>query len=142
MQAGIFGAYILGNYSINQLLKTRQVDELINLGLLITLAGGVLMIFFVLLLPLNLFCFLITMTVYSFGSGLCFAPLNRSIIEASDAPMGVKVALFTVFFTAFGALGSAFASVFFNGSINSLAWLIGTCIIISSGLKYVRLKGA
>jgi hypothetical protein len=49
--------------------------------------------------------------------------------------MGVRVALFTVFLTGFAALGSGLASLFFNGSIASLSYLIAISIIISCLMK-------
>ena len=73
-----------------------SVNHLIYMALGITLIGGIFMALFAALFPQNLSLFLIGMTTYSFGSALCFAPLNRLIIEASDQPMGVRVGLFTV----------------------------------------------
>jgi len=87
--------------------------------------------------PDTLYPFLIAMMIYSFGSALCFAPLNRIIIETSSEPMGIRVALFTVFLTGFAALGSGMASVFFDGSIVSLAWLIMGASVLACSMKII-----
>jgi hypothetical protein len=69
--------------------------------------------------------------IYSFGSALCFAPLNRVIIESSNQPMGVRVSLFTVLWTLFAVLGSFIASVGYDGSIASIAWPVMIAIGLS-----------
>jgi DHA1 family multidrug/chloramphenicol efflux transport protein-like MFS transporter len=135
IQAGIFAAYIMGNRWVKYLLEWMSIQSLIRLGLAITLTGGVLLILFAIFLPKNLYTFLFAMTLYSLGSALCFAPLNRSIIEASAEPMGVRVALFTVLWEAFAVLGSLIASVFFNGMIASIAYPIAAAILISCIIK-------
>ncbi len=124
MQTVIFGANILGNASIKYLLKVLHVNSLINLGMCIILCGSLFMLVVMMYFPHTLFAFLAAMMTYSFGSGLCFAPLNRLGIETSDEPMGARVALSTVFVTSFAALGSGLSSCFFNGTITSLVWVI------------------
>lgn len=135
IQAGIFIVYIVANRCVKYLLEWLGVRYLIRLGLVVALCGGLLMLVFAINSPKNLYLFLAAMSIYSFGTGLCFSALNRVIIETSAEPMGVRVAVSTVFFTGFGALGSAMASLFFNGSIASLAYLISAASIIACLLK-------
>lgn len=131
IQAIIFSAYIIGNHWVKYLLEWIGIKYLIRTGLIITFSGGLLMLLFAILLPDSLYAFLLAMTLYSFGSSLCFAPLNRSIIEESDEAMGIRVAVFTVFLTMSAALGSALSSIFYDGSIASLAYIITTVITLS-----------
>ncbi|VVC76952.1 Multidrug transporter MdfA [Aquicella siphonis] len=131
IQAEVFAAYILGNHWVKYLLEWVEVKSLILGGLGITLCGGLLALLFAIVFPDKLVLFVIAMTIYSFGSALCFAPLNRSIIEASEEPMGVRVALFTVLWTGFAVLGSLIASLFFNGAILSIALPVAVAIVIS-----------
>jgi Bcr/CflA subfamily drug resistance transporter len=131
IQALIFAAYIVGNHMVKYLLDWLGVNKLIYVGLLITLGGGLALLAAAYLFPSTLYPFLGAMMVYSFGSALCFSPLNRSIIETSKQPMGVRVALFTVFLTSFAALGSAMSGLFFDGTLVSLAYLISVAIIIA-----------
>jgi DHA1 family multidrug/chloramphenicol efflux transport protein-like MFS transporter len=77
------------------------------------------------------------MTLYSIGSALCFAPLNRSIIETSNEPMGTRVAFFTAMWQGFASLGSLMASVFYNGSISSIAYPIAAAILIACLFKMI-----
>jgi DHA1 family multidrug/chloramphenicol efflux transport protein-like MFS transporter len=137
VQAIIFIAYIYGNRWVNYFLEKLGVISLIHLGLGITLSGGILILLSGLYFPNTLYPFFLSMMIYSFGSALCFAPLNRSIIETSDEPMGIRVALFTVFLTGFAALGSGLSSLFFNGTILSLSYIIAISVFLSCLMKWL-----
>lgn len=142
IQAIIFAVYILGNRCIKYLLARMEVASIIHLGLITTLAGGLLVFGLAVIFPMRLYPFLVGMLLYSFGSALCFAPLNRTIIESSNEPMGIKVAMFTVFLTTFAVLGSIASSIFFTGSVISLSCLITMAIVIAFLLKLMPLSPA
>lgn len=141
VMAGIFSAYIFGNYWVKHLLELMSVDKIIWLGLTTTLCGGILIFIFALFLPHILYLFVIAMAIYSFGAAIGFAPLNRCIIEASDEPMGVRVSLFTVLWTMFAVLGSVIVSQHFDGSIQSLAYPITLAIVVACALKVLADRG-
>lgn len=130
-QAIVFGAYILGTRWVNYFLEKFGVISLIRMGLAIALCGGLLVLITGMYFSNSIYPFLFAMMIYAFGSGLCFSPLNRAVIESSNEPMGVRVALFTVFLTSFAVLGSGLASLFFNGSIASLAYIIAGSAILA-----------
>lgn len=131
IQAIIFAAYILGNRLVKILMDKIGVALLIRVGLMTTLTGGLLMFYQAVQSPDSLYAFLTGMTIYSFGASLCFSPLNRSIIESSSELMGIRVAVFTIFLTIFGSLGSALASFYFTGTIASLAYIIAAVSVVS-----------
>lgn len=137
IQMIVFMAYIVGNHQVKYLLEQMSVKKLIVAGLVLTLIGGVAAILMCFTVPNSLIAFVMAMTLYSFGSALCFAPLNRLVIEASVEPMGVRVALFTALWTGFGVLGSLLASWFYNGEISTLAVPIGVCIILSFSINWL-----
>lgn len=124
MQAAVFAAYILGSHFVNMLSEKHSAHRLVNVGLSVSLIAGLFVSFFSFFLPNEFYLFLIAIIVYSFGSALCFAPLNRLIIETSDQPMGVRVALFTAGLMGCGVLGSGIASVVYNGTSFSLGIII------------------
>src|SRR3990167_21137 len=136
IQALVFAAYILGNRQVKYWIDTMGTKALIQLGLRISLIGGIILFIFDVFSIDSIYTFLIGMILFSFGTALCFAPLNRTIIDASDAPMSIRVALFTSFITGFGVLGSGMASIFYNGTVNSLANLI----IIAIGIAWSLIK--
>ena len=140
VQAIVFAAYIFGNRWVKYLLDRLGIYRLIKTGLMITLLGGLSLFIFTFYFPNSLVAFLIGMIIYSFGSALCFSPLNRSVIEASDEAMGVRVAFFTVLLTSFAALGSGMSSWFFDGSIRSLAYMISLAIVIACFFMWLASK--
>jgi len=137
IQAGVFAVYIFANRWVKHLLEKIGMGSLILAGLFVTLSGGVFMLLFALIFPFSLYAFIMSMMIYSFGSGLCFAPLNRLVIEASEVTMGVRVSFFTVMLTSFAALGSGMASLFFDGSLLSLALLISTVIVLAGFFRWL-----
>lgn len=139
MQAGVFGAYIFGSYLVNFLLKTHDAHRLVDLGLSVSLISGICLLLFSLLLPKHFNLFLCSIIVYSFGSALCFSPLNRLIIEASDQPMGIRVAMFTAGLMLCGVLGSGMASIVYNGTLFSLAIIIAVGIVLACLLQYIQM---
>jgi Bcr/CflA subfamily drug resistance transporter len=138
MQAVVFAAYIIGSYLVNYLLKNHDALRLIHLGLFISLAAVIFMLLFTILFPKDFMFFLITIIIYSFGSALCFSPLNRLIIETSDQPMGIRVAMFTAGLMGSGALGSGIASIVYNGSPFSLAIIIAIGTLAACLLQYIH----
>lgn len=131
IQVLVFAPNIFGNHLVRNLLEYFTIDNLIRLGVYITLFGGLLMPVLSFLLPAFLSAFLIGMMIYSFGTALWFSPLNRMIIESSEEPMGIRMAMFIVFINIFAVLGSGSASVFFDGSTLSLAYLTSAAIILA-----------
>lgn len=116
IQVLIFSACILGNYWVKRLVDQIEIHTLIQRGLLATALSGILVVTTGYIFPYHLSFFILAFMSFSFGSALCFAPLNRVIIESSPEPMGVRVAFFTVCWTMFAVLGSLAASIFFNGT--------------------------
>ena len=137
IQAGVFGAYIFGSHLVNFLLKTHDAHRLVTLGLSVSLISGIFLLLFSLLLPTQFYLCLSAIIVYSFGSALCFAPLNRLIIESSDQPMGIRVAMFTAGLMLCGVLGSSMASIIYNGTLFSLAIIIAVGIVMACLLQYI-----
>ena len=138
MQVAVFTAYILGSHCVNILLEKSDAHRLINVGLSICLIAGLFILFFSLLAPNQFYLFLIAIIVYSFGSALCFAPLNRLIIETGDQPMGIRVALFTTGLMGCGVLGSGIASIVYNGTSFSLGIIITVGIIVACTLQIIN----
>jgi Bcr/CflA subfamily drug resistance transporter len=137
IQACIFAAYIAGNYYVKLLIDKMEVKIIIRWGLLITLGGGFLGLLVANFSATTMYPYVIAMIIYSFGAALCFAPLNRSIIETSQEPMSSRVALFTTLWTGFAALGSVIAGVVFNGVLFSIALPITIAIFISCMLMII-----
>lgn len=136
MQAAVFFAYIFGSHVVNWLTEKHSAHRLVKVGLYISLVAGILMSLFSYYLPDQFILYLITIILYSFGSALIYAPLNRLIIETSDQPMGIRVAVFTVGLMGCGVLGSGIASYVYNGTTLSLGSIITVGVVVAFALQY------
>jgi DHA1 family multidrug/chloramphenicol efflux transport protein-like MFS transporter len=143
IQLIVFAVYIFGSTLVKYLMEWLGVLVLVQFGLGCSLLGGILVYLTAYFYPTLLYPFIVAFLIFSFGAALCFAPLNRMIIESSNEIMGIRVAFFTMCITIYGALGSAAASLFFNGSVKSLAILVSAAVVLSCACKLaadLRLK--
>jgi len=132
-QSLVFGACMLGNYGVKKLLASHSVSFLARMGICIASIGGLSTLGTACCFPSNLPLFVLSMMLFSLGAGFCFPSLNRLIIETSNESMNIRVALFTVFQTGFGAMGSALSSLFFDGSLLSLSGIIVLPLMVAYG---------
>lgn len=132
-QAAVFFANIFGNMMTKRVIDQYSLIQLIRFGMVVSCAGVFLALFCGFLMPHALLPFVLCVMVFALGSGLSFAPLNRAIIEASHAPMGCRVAVFSIFLTLFCALGSVLSGLFYQNSLLSMAVMM----VILVGIGYI-----
>ncbi len=123
-QTIIFMFYIGANQLVKKLMEKFSVQTLIWFGLSVTVLGGIISVVFTLLFPDFLPGLIIGMSIYSLGSGFSFSPLNRLAVEATNEPMGVRIAMSSTYMTLFGVLGSISGSLFYTGAMSSLAYVL------------------
>ncbi len=127
IQAIIFGGFILGTRIVNSAVEHYSVNLILKIGMLLVMASSILMLFLSYYYPITLMVIIVPMIFFALGSGLCFSILNRLAVEASDAPMGSRVALSSWLTTLFAVIGSLIASSFdtsvvaFSSAIFALA---------------------
>ncbi|MHB1222185.1 MAG: multidrug effflux MFS transporter [Gammaproteobacteria bacterium] len=131
IQAVVFLATIIAARSVKYAMEWIGIKKLIRVSLSITFTGGLIMLLSAWFAPQHFYGFLAGMVVYSFGSGLNFSSLSRLAIDACSEPMGMRVAISTVFTMLFGVLGSAMSGFVFTGSSLSLASLTFSAIAIA-----------
>ncbi|OGT59940.1 MAG: hypothetical protein A3E85_04785 [Gammaproteobacteria bacterium RIFCSPHIGHO2_12_FULL_45_12] len=134
-QIFVFAFYFIGNLLVDPLMDTLGIDLLIRLGLSIGMLGAIFMSVFAVLFPQNIYPYILALSFFSFGTALCFAPLNRMIIEASDEPMGIRVAFFTVFLMLALAIVSYIGAHIYNGTILSVALITTLSMLTACLLK-------
>jgi len=135
-QTLIFISYILANYVVKKLIDTTNIKKLIQFGLFVCLVMSFISLGLAIQFPEFMLGMIITYIVYAFGSGFAFAPLSRMAVEAVDAPMGSRIAVFSMLMSSFGALGSILVSLFYNGTLLSLALIILPVMIVAFILYY------
>lgn len=129
-QTIVFGSFIAGTRLIKVLMEKFNLNTLIMTGLSCALTGSLFSILLSLFTD-RWFALVIPLTLFAFGAGLIFAPLNRLSIESSEEPMGQKVAVFSSMMGLFCVTGSMLASFFYNGTSMALALIIGISATIS-----------
>lgn len=140
VQLLIFGGFILGNIFINHSIERYQLDELINFGLIIAVAGACLSVIFVIIFPEFLVGSLIGLTIYAMGTGSILGPLQRSAIEASPQPLGVTMAVFSCLVGLAASFASGIVASFYDGSLLSFFWIFPPCALAAFFLKYKSKK--
>lgn len=133
-QAVVFMANIVGNTVTKKAIEHYALMPLIRVGVSIACMGVFLSVLIGFFMPHALMVFVGSVMIFAFGSGLSFAPLNRAIIEASTAPMGCRVAVFSIFLTLFCALGSVFSALFYHHTIFSMAVMMAALVGVGYGL--------
>lgn len=131
IQAVVFAANMLGNMGVKAIIDRTSVAYLIQAGLLICLMGGTGGVAAGLFFGSTPFPFVISMMVFAFGSGMVYAPLSRTTIETSQAPMGMRVAVFTACSTAFFAAGTVLSGLLYQGSVLSVSSIIGALSVLN-----------
>jgi Bcr/CflA subfamily drug resistance transporter len=137
VQACVFGTYIIGNHAVKYCIERMAVSKVIHIGLLISLLGGLLALFFTMIFPHHLSGFVIALMIYAGGSGLVLSPLSRIAIESCQEPMGVRMAIFSSVMSIFGVLGSALVSQFYINNISAFSYLLAVVIILACVVQWL-----
>lgn len=136
-QALIFGSYITGTRLVKPMMEKYKTKNLINVGLTIVFSGGLLSLV-TLLYPQALILMIVSLMLIAGGTGFSSPPLNRTAIEASSEPMGVRVAMYSTLMSIFGAASSILISATYNNSLAALAAILMIFSTISFFLKITR----
>jgi DHA1 family multidrug/chloramphenicol efflux transport protein-like MFS transporter len=136
-QTLIFISYIAANYIVRKLIDKIAIKKLIQFGLMICLIISAVTVGLVIQFPHILLIMIGMYIIYAFGSGFAFAPLNRLTIESTKEPMGSRMAIFSTIMSGFATLASILVTLFYTGTLLSLALIILSLMIILFILKHM-----
>ncbi|MEM9242761.1 MAG: multidrug effflux MFS transporter [Pseudomonadota bacterium] len=139
IQAFIFASYILGTKLVRKYASDHRNHLLINLGLSCSFIGVIAAVLIAYLLPNGLFYLIGSIMMILLGSGIAMPILNRLTLETSDAPMGVRVTIFSVIRMGSGFLGTICVPLFYNGTLLSTALIMFVFILIAVVLRIFTL---
>lgn len=123
-QTIIFGGFILGTRMLSYAIKRFAIRRIISTGLAIAGIGATFGLIAAVYWP-DAFSVLIAFwTLYALGVALTFGPLSRLSIEATEEPMGARMAIFSTFMTGAATLSSGIISMFSQSSALLLALFI------------------
>ncbi|HLB43252.1 MAG TPA: hypothetical protein VJN02_10500, partial [Gammaproteobacteria bacterium] len=66
--------------------------------------------------------------------------LSRLALETSDAPMGIRVTLFSIARISSGVVGSICVTIFYNGTLLSVATIMLFFTVIAAAIKMLCRK--
>lgn len=137
-QAMIFVCYITASYLVRHVIERVDIHKMIRLGLLGAFCGSVLALILAITSPHYLSGMILSLMIFSFGSGFAFSPLNRLAIESTIEPMGARMAIVSTVTSGFATLASLLVNVFYNGTLLSLACIIVSGMVLSILFERVR----
>lgn len=137
-QALIFFAYIAANHLLKYVMDWLGVEKMIRLGLFIALLGAGLSVLTAIVFPSNLPAMIVTLMLFSFGTGFAFAPLNRLSIDSSEESMGARLAIQSLFISGSATLATVLVNIFYDGSLLSLGLLIFVMMGLAVVLNKIR----
>ncbi len=108
IQTIVYGGFITGTHLIR--LFITKLNLVMRYGLMSALFFSICVGFTLALIPHRGSIVLFFLIAFTLSTGLVFYTLHRKAIESVDAPMGIKMAVFSSAMNLFGFLGSLIAS--------------------------------
>ena len=132
IQGIVFAGFIIGARFVQWGIDRFSLQTILSISISLMLLSSLSMLAVILVYVHTLWVLIIPMMIFALGAGLSFSILNRLAVEASDAPMGLKMAISSSLATLFAVLGSLIASAFVN---NLQAFSL--CIAVLSGIAFL-----
>ena len=127
-QAYAFGCYILGNRVIPIALKYKAPEQIIKYGLTFSIiAGGFSFIIYQYQNTNALAIF--TLSLITFGLGMCGPNLQKLAVNNSKQATGLKMAIYSMMISIFGALSSFISGLIQENWQNLLIIMLGCSLL-------------
>ena len=104
-QLPVFGAYILGNFTLSRLINRLTLFKCMLTGFVAVVVGLIMMWVISYFYPTSFEAFMPGLTIYFFGYSLTAAPLNRFLLYITNVGKGTTSAFISVFSMCTQALG-------------------------------------
>lgn len=121
IQLLVFGCFIIGTKLVKPLLNKYEKSSIVFWGVAIALCSGVYGFFTTVFFSNTVWNIIIMMTGMTFSAGLILPILRRLAIEACTENMGLRVAMSSTLFCAFGVFGSLISSYLDTESLVAIA---------------------
>ena len=129
---------MLGNRITSIFVSEQRHHRLINIGFGLIVLGTVFALLFSVWLSQALFVFVFCLLIILFGAGLTMPILSRLTLDASHAPMGIKITVFSLIRIGAGLMGAVCLMLFYNSSLFSIAVIITFFTTMAMILKVYR----
>jgi len=137
-QICIFGGMALSTATVKYVLEWLQVDRLIHWGISLALCASAFGLSSALYFPHALWLFVGAFTVFNFGALWGISGAQRLSIEASQEPMGMRMAIFSTGNSASGIVSSLLAVTTYNGTLQWFGWVLLGTSLVAAFAHYVK----
>jgi Bcr/CflA subfamily drug resistance transporter len=137
-QALIFTAFIAGNLLVKYFMQIISIHKIIFISLVLTLISSILSFLLCYFYSQQLIFLIIALMIFAFGAALQYGILQRVAIEASQEPMGLRMAIFSSCLGIAGVLASGISSYFYNETTLILAYFLLLTSIVAILLNNFR----
>lgn len=134
-------AYMLANFVAGRLSSRRGVQAMLEIGCLITLAGGLLLFAAAVILPLSLISLFGPMAVFAFGNGINLPNSTAGAVSVDPTRAGAASALSGFCQMSFGALVALLVGATTTVSAVPMAGVVAVCAV-SQYLALIAVKRA
>jgi len=137
-QVFIFGSFILGARTVKHATHRFTLKAIIRFGVITVFVASCYALLSSLFYPQVIWNMIAAMIFIAGASGLIFPILGRLAVEASDEPMGSKVAMTAFLMGAAGIVGSAVISFTYDGTLSSLGMIIFTFSLLAAIFQFAN----
>lgn len=138
IQGIVFSGFIIAARAVKHLMTKFDLHAIINFGTGLAIFGSVYFVTTSLIWPNAWGNAVLAMMLIAGGTGLAFPILNRLSIEASEEPMGSRVAISSFLMGISSTLASAIMSFVYNDTLLSLAATVCAFSFLSIGLHFFK----
>lgn len=140
IQILVFGCFVIGTKVVAKFSSDTRNHIFINTGLILGLIGSSSASLLGWFFPNSLAGFIFSIMIAMLGVGFSLPILSRHSIESSDAPMGIRVTVFSVFRIGAGVFGSICMAIFYNSEFISIALIMLTFTAVASVIRIMITK--
>ena len=123
-QAIIFSSFLIGTRTVKPLIEKYPAKTIAKTGITLALTGATCALLLAWLFPNLIYGTVFSMILIAIGAGISFPILSRLLVEASEEPMGARMAISSTLMTTAAVISSALISQVYNGSLLSLSFIL------------------
>tara|TARA_R110002124_G_scaffold233381_1_gene398604 strand:+ start:7860 stop:9074 length:1215 start_codon:yes stop_codon:yes gene_type:complete len=134
----IFSFYIVGAQVVKTLINKNGIEKTLNFGCNVIFISGMSALATNLFFNNSIYGLILSLSIFGFGSALSFSSLQRLAVDSCTEPMGMRMAIFSLFMSIFCVISSLYASNFNKGSLGFLLYLIIFVAFSANFLNKIR----
>ena len=120
------------------MINKNGIEKTLNFGCNVIFISGMSALATNLFFNNSIYGLILSLSIFGFGSALSFSSLQRLAVDSCTEPMGMRMAIFSLFMSIFCVISSLYASNFNKGSLGFLLYLIIFVAFSANFLNKIR----